>query len=339
MTTVNLIDPLASSGRVAGVSAAAEESRAEAARETVPEAALNLAQMLSELPTLPPAGAHDVSLDTLLKAVAEETRRNSVQGAADQVENQAEAIDRENQKQLEELRKQIAEQSKQSGWQKFLSFFKIIGTVVAAIAGIATTVVGAMTANPLLVAVGVTGTLMAIDSTLSLATDGKVSIAAGFTALGKAMGMSDEAAKWFGFGMNIAVVAVGIAASFGAAAASSGAATASKVAEMGSNAAKALSGLSKISSASNVASGVTGVGAAVGSAALAVIEYRLAKIEANKVDINAVLEQLRAAIKVNEDLIEAELQASESLFDSVKDIVEDCARTSTAIQTLSPATA
>lgn len=290
------------------------------------------------LPTLP-ASMGGLSLDTLMKAVADDVRRNSIQGSVDTIENQGKAIDAQNLKELEEIQKQITQQQKQSFWSKFLKVFKIIGAVVGAIASVATTAVGAVTGNAALIAAGIFGAIATIDSIASLASDGKVSISAGFTELGKKLGMSDSAAQWFGFGMNMAVMVAGIAVSFGAAAASNSAKAVQTAADISDKAAQGLSALQKVSTAANIGQGGVGAASGVGSAALAVVEYRLANIEADKIDIAAILEQLRSDFKASEDLLKSQMETAENIMNSVMDIVSECSQTNTAILTAAPSVA
>lgn len=308
---------------------------------TIPNVGKDSVDSLFEmsLPDLP-ASMRGVSLDQIMKAIADEARRAGVQSAVESLEVQGDELRAAHEEKLEALKKQIDELSQKDFWSGFCKVFQVIGTVIGAIASVATTVVGALTGNPLLIAAGVIGATMAIDSTLSLATDGKVSIAAGFTELGKACGMDDEAAKWFGFGMNMFITVASIVVGFGAAGAASAASkTVETAAQTASKTADALSAMAKISAGTNMASGVTGIASGVGSAALTVIEYKIANLKADQVDIDALLEQLRAAMKASERFIESEMKAAEALMNDVMNIVEDCNTTATALLTAAPTTA
>ena len=57
------------------------------------------------------------------------------------------------------------------------------------------------------------------------------------------------------------------------------------------------------------------------------------------VDIDAILEQIRANMKMKEDFVEAQLKASQSIMASAMEIVENNAQTSTSILTGSPSLA
>lgn len=339
MDPLNNILRTGQSSGVGGVGSLTENERTAGAEDSLPPG-MSPAELLDtlDLPELP-LSMRGVSVDTLLQAVADEQRRNGVQSAVNNLEVQGEQMSAEGEKRLEEIKKQLDELKNQSWWDKFCKAFQIIGAIFGAIASVATIVVGACTGNVGLIVAGTIGLLATTDSVVSLASDGKYSLAAGFTELGKAMGMSDEAAQWFGFGMNLAVMLTTIAVSFGAGAAASSAKAAQSTAQMAGNAAKAMSAMSKVASVGNIAEGVTGIGSAVASAGLAVSNYKLSKIEANKIDIDAILEQLRNNIKMSEELIEAELQTADQLMSDVKEIIEDCSQTATAILTANPSAA
>lgn len=284
------------------------------------------------LPSLPsPNGS--LNLEQLMNALMNKSRQLSVQSAVDSIEQHGEQIKAENEKQLEELQKQIKENSKKSFWNKFLKAFKIIGVIVGAVASIATTVVGALTANPLMIAAGVIGVLGSVDSITSLASDGKYSLAAGFTELGKACGMSEETASKFSMGMTALTMIATIAVTFGAAGASSAAKIATATADMSAKAASALAGAAKIAQAANIGSGVTQIGSGVGTAAVAVIDHRIAQSKAATIDIDAILEHLREMIALEQAFVEHEMEKTQEMLSSVKSLVEDCAETSMSIQT------
>ena len=287
-----------------------------------------------DLPVLP-LSMSGVSIDQLMKAIAEEARRQGVQSAVESLEIDGDKIATEGQKRLEEITTQLEKASKQSFWDKFVKAFKIIGAVFGVIASAATAVASFATGNVALGIAAIVGVLVSVDGLMSAASDGKSSLQAGFTKLGQAMGMSDEAANWFGFGLNLAVMVAGIAFSIGASA-SAGASSAANMAEKGAELALKMG---YISIGANAASGVSQAGAAVGDAALAFIRKDIADSKANMVDIDAILEQIRANMKMKEDFVEAQLKASQSIMASAMEIVENNAQTSTSILTGSPSLA
>ena len=298
--------------------------------DPLPQASQNIKDTM-DLPDLP-ASMRGISIDSILTAIADEARRNGVASAVEALESEGSKIQTEGEKRLEELRKQIDSLKIESFWDKFVKAFKIIGAVLGVVASVATSVVGGITGNPALIVAGIIGAVMSIDAIVSVASDGKYSMAAGFTELGKKMGMSDSAAQWFGFGMNMGLMALGVVCSLGAA---SGTMAVSASAQ----ASTALNYCSKIATVTNIATATSGVGSGVASIGQTVTQYQTAQTKAKIVDIDAVLEQLRSNIKMYEDFIEAEMQAASNLMDSVKDIVEDCGETASALLTASPSVA
>ena len=160
-----------------------------------------------------PLSSSPLSLDTLINAIGDDVRRQACRDGVSSLELKAEQQAEVNEKELQEIADRLEEMKKKSVLNGFLKAFKIIGAIVGAIASVASIVAGALTANPLLIAAGAVGLVSTVDSVVSLASDGKYSIAAGFTELGKKLGMSDEAAQWFGFGMNMAIMVVSIGVS------------------------------------------------------------------------------------------------------------------------------
>ena len=325
------IDRLNSAAPLGAASEAGSVRRTAAASAQMPDAVSSILESIS-LPQLPPTSS-GMDLENILKAIGNETRRNAVKSSVNDIETKGNEQKEINEKELNEIKKRLEDMRKKSVLSGFLKAFKIIGLIVGAIASVATTVAGAVTANPLLITAGVVGLGMTLDSTLSLATDGKVSLQAGFTALGKACGMSDETAQWFGIGMNAAVMVAGIAVTCGAAFASS---SAKAVTEAGSTVAKITASIGKVT---NVVSGVNSVaegGVTIGDA---VVSNDISKSQARSKQLQAALEKVRQAIQFYEDIIKAEMERAEQLMDNVEDIVENCSDTQKNILTANPAMA
>lgn len=303
----------------------------QATQSSTPVASMTYADLKEYLglPDLPNPCMEALSIETLVSALNNEARRQGVQAAVNDIEVKGDRMAAENEKKLEEIAKQLEESRNQSFWDKFCKVFQVIGAVFGAIASVATIALGAVTGNPLLIAAGVLGAIATIDSVVSLASDGKYSIAAGLTELGKAMGMSDEAAQWFAFGVQMLVTITTIALSFGAAATASSA----KVADMVAKAGKALDVLAKTTTIANIGQGITGMASAVGSTGKTISAYNAAMAEANKVDIDAILERLRSIIEVDEEFVQHQMEEAQALDEACSDIVEGCAETNTAILT------
>lgn len=303
--------------------------------EDVPPAADGKTVPPSDLPTLE-APAHALSIERLVAAIGNEMRRQGVREGLDAIDSQAQEIDQKYSEKLAEIAKEIDKKENQSIWDKICKVFRCIGMALGFIASIATIAAGSAMGNPALVVAGVAALLLTIDSVVSEATGGKVSLSAGFTELGKVFGLSDNTAKWFGFGMNMALTVAAVAISFGGAAASSAASAVRSATDVGS---KLLNITSKASVVTNIGQGVVGVGTGVSNAVLASINYDIEQIKARKVDIEAILERMRADMETSEEFVEHELEVANDLMEKVTEISQNCAQTTAAVLTNAPATA
>lgn len=303
--------------------------------EDVPPAADGKTVPPSDLPTLE-APAHALSIERLVAAIGNEMRRQGVREGLDAIDSQAQEIDQKYSEKLAEIAKGIDKKENQSIWDKICKVFRCIGMALGFIASIATIAAGSAMGNPALIVAGVAALLLTIDSVVSEATGGKVSLSAGFTELGKVFGLSDNTAKWFGFGMNMALTVAAVAISFGGAAASSAASAVRGATDLG---AKLLNITSKASVVTNIGQGVVGVGTGVSNAVLASINYDIEQIKARKVDIEAILERMRADMETSEEFVEHELEVANDLMEKVTEISQNCAQTTAAVLTNAPATA
>ena len=293
-----------------------------------------LQKILSELdlPELP-ISSSTLSLETLLSAIGDDVRRQACRDGLARLELKAEQQAEINEKELQEIADRLEEMKKKSVLNGFLKAFKVIGAIVGAIASVASIAAGALTGNPLLVAAGAAGLVMTVDSVVSLASDGKYSIAAGFTELGKKMGMSDESAQWFGFAMNMTIMLASVALSFGAGFASSAGSIANISSQSVQKAAQITSMASKVT---NIASGITTTATGAGTIAGAVIDYNISSSQADSKALEAILERLREAIKMDQELVEAEMERANSLLSQVREIVGECTETQSAILGVAP---
>ena len=338
MVDFNTVNPYSSSNPTTGVGSTGSTGASTGAdsNNTVFLDADNqeLQSLLTEL-GLPdiPLSSSPLSLDTLLNAIGDDVRRQACRDGVASLELKADQQAEINEKELQEIADRLEEMKKKSVLNGFLKAFKIIGAIVGAIASVASIVAGALTANPLLIAAGAVGLVTTVDSVVSLASDGKYSIAAGFTELGKKLGMSDEAAQWFGFGMNMAIMLVSIGVSLGAGFASSAGSLASVGSQAAQKAAQITSLASKIT---NIASGVTNTATGAATIAGAVIDYKISSSQADSKELEAILERLREAIQMDRDLVEAEMTRANDLMTQVKEIVGECAETQSAILGASP---
>lgn len=317
-----------------GVEQTAAPQSSTTADVIIPKAAEEqLNQLLKELslPTLS-VPLNGLSLDSLFSALGEATRRQSVRDGIDSLEAKGKEQEDVNNKQLTELKEQIDEMAKKKVLDGFKKAFSIIGMVIGAVASIATIAAGALTGNPLLIAAGVVGILMTADAIAGAASDGKYCLSAGFTELGKVMGMSDQDAAWFAMGMQIALSLVTVALSFGAAGANTAAVTAEK-------ASKALNYIIRSEQAMNIGNGVLTTGTGCITIADTVMSYNIANSKADMKDLEAILERIRSATEMEKELVEAEMQRSSDLLGKVKDIVDNVNQTNAAILGAAPAMA
>lgn len=285
---------------------------------------------LESLPTLP-APAGPLSLDTLLSSIGDEVRRQTCRDGVASLELKGEHQAEINAKELEEIAKQLEKMKSKGIADAFLKAFQVIGMVFGAIASAASIAVGVATGNPLLVAAGVAGIVMTVDSALGMATGGKVCIAGGISAVCEAAGMEPEKAQWVGMGISLALNIATIALNIG------GAARMGAVAADAAN--KVITVLSKTTLITSVLNGVNSMAQGAATIASASYAYQAAQSQARVKDLEAILERIRTSIEMDRDMVEAEMQRANDLLASVKDIVDSCNATQTSMLTMSPAMA
>lgn len=286
----------------------------------------------SEVPSLPAPSMSSLSLETLLNAIGFEQRRTSCKAGIESIEAKAQQQKLTNEKQLQEMEKQLDKMQEQKVLNVFKKIFGVIGAIVGAIASAATIAAGVLTGNPLLVIAGSIGMIMAIDSAVSTATDGKASLMAGFAKLGEALGMSEETAQKFAMGMQLALTAVSIAISFGAGFASN----TSSIVSSANAISKATNVLTTTQKALNLTSGVITTAQGATTIANAVIQYQVDQSKITQKELEAILERIRQAIEMEKDLVESEMQRSNELLEKVQEIVQDKNSTQQAILTGTP---
>jgi len=282
------------------------------------------------LPTLS-APAGPLSLDTLLSSIGNDVRRQACQDGVASIEIKGERQAEINQKELEKIAEQLEKMKSKSILDKFLKAFQVIGTIVGAIASAASLAVGVATGNPLLIAAGVAGMAMTVDSALGMATDGKVCIAGGISAACEACGMDAEAAKWVGMGVSMALNIATIALNIG------GAARIGSITADMTN--KVIQVLAKTSMISSIVGGVNSVATGATTIASGVYSYEIAQSRADIKDLEAILERIRTSIEMDRDMVEAEMQRANDLLATVNEIVESCNATQTSVLTMNPAMA
>lgn len=293
---------------------------------------INISATLS-LPTLPAPKIGGMSLESLLQAVNMEGRATATKAGLESLQARAAERQRVNAEKLEEIQKNLERIESKKTVNKVLNVFKKIGAVLGAVAAAATLAIGVVTGNPLMIVAGATLTVMAVNSIVSMASDGKYSISAGISAIAKECGASDETAQWIGFGVEMAITLVGACLSFGAGLSSA----ASKAAELVPTIIKILSMTQKVTT---VASGLNSVGQGAAQIVSAVYDYKIANSQADQKELAAILERIQQAIGMEQDFLEAVMERSSELMGKVGEIVQENAQAQIAILTgTSPAMA
>jgi hypothetical protein len=277
-----------------------------------------LSDVINELPNLvTPLMAAGISLEVLIEAIQAEERKTGVLAASESLKAKSEARKETNDKALAEIKERLETMAKQKSLSPFLKAFKILGMVLGGIAAIATTVVGAITGNPLLVAAGVLMAALVVDSVVSAASDGKYSISAGVTALAEKCGASPEAAKWIALGVQLALIVATVVLSFGAAGGSSAASGASSIAK------SALHVLVKAQQAASVANGLVAIGSGACQIAAASFDYQTTNSHARTKEFEAILARLKESTESEEDFLKFLLENIQILLAKVSEIVKE----------------
>ena len=282
---------------------------------------------IDELPSLP-APAGPLSLDTLLSAIGDETRRQACRDGVASLELKGEQQAEVNQKELDELKEQLEKMAKKGLADTFLKIFSVIGMVVGAIASAASIAIGAATGNPLLVAAGIAGIAMTVDSALSMATDGKYCIAGLVSTTCEACGMDKESAQWVGMGVTMALNLATIVLNIG------GAVKAVSVTADAAN--KVMQILSKTTLITNIVSGANSVASGATSIASGVYSYQISMSQAEVKELEAILERIRMAIEMEQEMVQNEMERANALLEAVDAIVDACNKTQGTVLSMSP---
>lgn len=275
------------------------------------------------------SGFSGLSLENLVTAIGNTERKQACAEGVDRLERRAEKISENNQLKLEQMAENLETMKKQETLSGFSKAFQWIGAVVGLVASAVTIAVGAATGNPLIVAAGVIGFGMALDTTVSLATDGEHSMSQGITKLAEKCGASEDTAQWIAFGVQMALTLTSVFLSFGAA----GGSLASSASSMSTT---AMSNINKVQAAGQIISGLNNMAMGATSTAAAVFDYQIAMNEAESVDIDAILERIRAAQDFEEAMIQAEMERSNDLLGSVNDIIDNSNQTAMTIMSSAP---
>ena len=290
-------------------------------------------QFLLTLPILSAPKVGGLSLEVLVEAMGMEVRATATKTGMETLKVKGQERDEANAKKLEEIKENLERMRSKGILDGFLKAFQIIGIILSAVASVATIAIGAATGNPLLIAAGVILAAMTVNSILSVATDGKVSIAAGVGAIAKACGASDEVAMWLGFGVEIGISLVGCVLSLGAGFSSAGALAAEGAAKAGAVAGKVVQIAGMTSKVATIASAANSIGMGAAQGVDAYYSYKITMSLADQKELAAILERIQQAISMEQDFLESIIERANKLAGDVGEIVKNNAEAQTAVLT------
>ena len=280
----------------------------------LPSSSPNASSSSSDLPRLAPPTAGGLSLETLAQMISNETRTQATKDGVASIDAKGKERAEINEKKLEEIMDRLDSMKSKGILDVFKKIFSWVGVIVGAIASVATIVAGAATGNPLLIAGGAVMLTMSINSAVSMATDGKVSISAG---------IAEDIAGYVGMACELAITIVGIGltmgGSFGSAATTS-AQTLSKVADIALK-------------SSNIASSVVQMGSGATNIAGSVYDYKISTSYADTKELEAILERIQQAQDMELDFLKGVRERAEKMLEDVNNIIEGCTESQTAILT------
>lgn len=288
----------------------------------LPPSSSGSASSSSDLPRLAPPTAGGLSLETLAQMISNETRTQATKDGVASIEAKGKERAEINEKKLEEIMDRLDSMKSKGILDIFKKIFSWVGVIVGAIASVATIVAGAATGNPLLIAGGAVMLTMSINSAVSMATDGKVSISAGIAAGLKELGVPENIAGYIGMGVELVITLVGVALTMGAAA---------------SSVSNAASTLEKISNAAikgmNIVSGVAQMGSGATTVASSVYDYKITNSYADTKKLEAILERIQQAQDMELDFLKGVMERAEKMVEDVNNLIEGCTESQTAILT------
>ena len=292
----------------------------------VPVSSPDASSPASDLPKLAAPTAGGLSLETLAQMISNEVRTQATKDGVASIEAKGKERAEINQKKLEEIMERLESMKSKGILDIFKKIFSWVGVVLGAIASVATIAAGAATGNPLLIAGGAVMLTMSINSILSMATDGKVSIGAGIAAGLEALGVREDIAAYTGMAFELAITLVGVGltmfGSFGSAA---------------ETARKTLADVADITlKVTNISSSVVQMGSGATGIAGAVYDFRISNSYADTKLLEAVLERLRQALEVEQDFMKGVMERAGKLTEDVNELVEGCNESLTNVLTSAP---
>ena len=275
----------------------------------LPSSSPNASSSSSDLPRLAPPTAGGLSLETLAQMISNETRTQATKDGVASIDAKGKERAEINEKKLEEIMDRLDSMKSKGILDVFKKIFSWVGVIVGAIASVATIVAGAATGNPLLIAGGAVMLTMSINSAVSMATDGKVSISAGIAAGLKACGVPEDIAGYVGMACELAITIVGIGLTMGG--------------SFGSAATTSAQTLSKVADIALKSSNIAG----------SVYDYKISTSYADTKELEAILERIQQAQDMELDFLKGVMERAEKMLEDVNNIIEGCTESQTAILT------
>lgn len=248
-----------------------------------------------------------LSTDALMSLLGAEERETTVKTGVASLQANADEIKANNEERIQNLREQIEKAEKEKLANAFKKAFSWISTIISAVVAVATIAVGAMTANPLLIAGGVCLAVSAVDQAVQLGTGKSM-----FTHLAEKCGADEKTAAYIGIGIGLTV---GIAGAI-----LSGVGTV-QVANTLSNVAKAFN------YATQIISGIASVGSGVSSIASGIYSYQGTQLKASNKDLEAILAKLQMLQSTEIEHMQEIMEKCSSMVETVNDIVKENCQT------------
>jgi DNA-binding transcriptional MerR regulator len=273
-------------------------------------------------PVLPapfPGLLQDVDVEALIKLISEESRKELTESTIESIKTKGQRKLEMLKEQIEQITKQLEEAKKPTSLLK--KIFGWIGAVVAVIAAAVAVAATAGAATPLLVGAGIMlgmAVLSLADQIMQEASDGKVSMAKGFSKMLQAFGVDEKTAEIAGMAVVGGIMLVGTIAGAALTMGAGGGAAISQIARM----AKAIAAVTQASL--SIVNGSLGIASAVS-------EYNSAMAGVKLKEIQALLEKLRALTEQEEDFLKVMLEEEQMITQTVKKIVDGLQETQEVI--------
>ncbi len=263
--------------------------------------------------------------EAIMSMLGFEERKSAVDSGISSIETHRQeraAVNEERIKNLQEQAEKAEKSANMSGIQKVFSAIKMAFSALAAIGSI---VLGAMSGNVLMVMGGVLLALATVDQIASEASDGKVSLAAGFAAAAKATGGNETAASIAG---SVVSMLIGLTGALMSAGAGSQGLT---------NGVRQVANLAK--SVSSVVSGLAEIGNGTVNIVKATYDSAITNLQAQALNLDAILMRIQQASDMDTNQLKKIMEKCEAMVEGTKEMLTDCNQTMNTVLGGAPAMA